>query len=159
MGHDAKEQALVLMWTDVQTFEGYLGLQEALRNGHEAFAVAPSAVRCRTSRFRRLPNAANAGAEVYFNKLETRLGESEFIAGDRYTYADIVGFVYVGFAARALGGAPPVEGRPREGMGRESRRASRDRAHLLVGSFAMGAHRQGTIRGSSSCRATNGSTR
>ena len=26
MGRDAKEQALVLMWTDMQTFEGYLGL-------------------------------------------------------------------------------------------------------------------------------------
>jgi len=37
MGRDAVEQALVLMWTDSQTFEGYLGLQEALRNGHEAF--------------------------------------------------------------------------------------------------------------------------
>ena len=37
LGADAKEQALVLMWTDIQTFEGYLGLQEALRNGHPAF--------------------------------------------------------------------------------------------------------------------------
>ena len=31
---------------------------------------------------------------------------------DTYTYADIVGFVYVGFAARALRGATPLEGRP-----------------------------------------------
>jgi glutathione S-transferase len=113
MGSDAKEQALVLMWTDIQTLEGYLGLQEALRNGHEAFKGrglgGPVA-------YEQIPALAERGkrrSEVYFNKLETRLGESEFIAGSRYTYADIVGYVYVGFAARALGSAAsPLEGRP-----------------------------------------------
>jgi len=112
-GHDAKEQALVLMWTDIQTFEGYLGLAEALRNGHPAFKSralgGPVA-------YEQIPELAERGkrrAEIYFNKLETRLGESAYIAGDRYTYADIVGYVYVGFAGRALGGAAaPLEGRP-----------------------------------------------
>ena len=111
-GHDAKEQALVLMWTDIQTFEGYLGLAEALRNGHPAFKSralgGPVA-------YEQIPELAERGkrrAEIYFNKLETRLGESAYIASDRYTYADLVGYVYVGFAARALGGATPLEGRP-----------------------------------------------
>jgi glutathione S-transferase len=111
-GYDAKEQALVLMWTDIQTFEGYLGMAEALRNGHPAFKSralgGPVA-------YEQIPALAERGkrrAEIYFNKLETRLGESPFIAGDRYTYADIVGYVYLGFAARALGGATPLEGRP-----------------------------------------------
>jgi glutathione S-transferase len=111
-GHDAKEQALVLMWTDIQTFEGYLGMAEALRNGHPAFKSralgGPVA-------YEQIPALAERGkrrAEIYFNKLETRLGESPFIACDRYTYADIVGYVYLGFAARALGGATPLEGRP-----------------------------------------------
>jgi glutathione S-transferase len=49
---------------------------------------------------------------VYFHTLEARLGESPVIAGERFPDADIVGFVYLGFAARALGGTPPVEGRP-----------------------------------------------
>ncbi len=113
MGADAKEQALVLMWTDIQTFEGYLGLQEALRNGHPAFKSralgGPVA-------YEQIPALAQRGkrrAEIYFDKLESRLGESEYIAGERYTYADIVGYVYVGFAGRALGGdATPLEGRP-----------------------------------------------
>ena len=112
LGRDAKEQALVLMWTDIQTFEGYLGLAEALRNGHPAFknrALGGPAA------YEQIPALAERGkrrAEIYFNKLETRLGESPFIAGERYTYADIVGYVYVGFAPRALGGARPLEGRP-----------------------------------------------
>ena len=89
-----------------------MGLQEALRNGHPAFQGralgGPVA-------YEQIPALAERGkrlAEIYFNKLETRLGESEFVAGDRYTYADIVGYVYLGFAARALGSAAPLEGRP-----------------------------------------------
>ena len=34
MGRDAREQALVLMWNDIQMFEGFLAFQEVLRNGH-----------------------------------------------------------------------------------------------------------------------------
>ncbi len=112
MGRDAKEQALVLMWNDIQTFEGYLGLAEALRNGHPAFKGralgGPVA-------YEQIPELAERGkrrAELYFDKLDSRLQESEFIAGERYTYADIVGYVCVGFADRALGGAVPLAGRP-----------------------------------------------
>jgi glutathione S-transferase len=111
MGHDAKEQALVLMWTDIQTLEGYLGLAEALRNGHEAFKGRALGG---PKSYEQIPALAERGrrrAEDYFDKLEARLGESPFIAGNRYTYADIVGYVYVGFAGRALGGAKPLEGR------------------------------------------------
>jgi len=113
LGSDAKEQALVLMWTDIQTFEGYLGLQEALRNGHPAFK---SRALGGPVPYEQIPELAERGkrrAEIYFNKLETRLGESEYIAGERYTYADIAGYVYLGFAGRALGGgATPLDGRP-----------------------------------------------
>lgn len=112
LGRDAKEQALVLMWVDIQTLEGYLGLAEALRNGHEAFKGralgGPVA-------YEQIPALAARGrrrAAIYFDKLETRLGESPYIAGERFSYADIVGFVNLGFAARAIGGTPPVEGRP-----------------------------------------------
>jgi glutathione S-transferase len=113
MCRDALEQALVLMWTDSQTFEGYLGLQEALRNGHEAFKGRALGGPVSYEQIPALAERGKRRAEVYFNKLEARLGECEFIAGGRYTYADIVGYVYVGFAARALGGGPsPLEGRP-----------------------------------------------
>jgi len=112
LGSDAREQALVLMWNDIQTFEGYLGLAEALRNGHDAFKGRALGGPVSFEQIPALVERGRRRAEIYFNKLETRLGESPFIAGDRFTYADIVGFVYLGFAARAIGGAPPVEGRP-----------------------------------------------
>ena len=113
MGRDAKEQALVLMWTELQTFEGYLGLQEALRNGHEAFKGRALGGPVSYEQIPALAERGRRRAEVYFEKLEARLGASPFIAGERYTYADIVGYVYLGFAARALGkDAAPLQGRP-----------------------------------------------
>jgi glutathione S-transferase len=100
------------MWTDIQTLEGYLGLQEALRNGHEAFKGRALGGPVAYDQIPALAERGRRRGEVFFDKLETRLSESPFIAGERFTYADIVGYVYLGFAARAIGGTPPVEGRP-----------------------------------------------
>ena len=111
MGKDPREQAEVLMWNDILTLQGYLPLQESLRNGNEAFKgrALPGLVA-----WEQIPALAERGrhrAAIFFDKLETRLGESEFVAGPRFTYADIVAFVYVGFAPRATG-ANPIDGRP-----------------------------------------------
>jgi glutathione S-transferase len=111
MGRGALEQARVLMWNDILTLEGYLPLQESLRNGHEAFKgrALPGPVA-----WEQIPALADRGrrrAAIFFDKLETRLGESDFVAGDRFTYADVVAFVYLGFAPRATG-TSPIEGRP-----------------------------------------------
>ena len=112
MGHGAKEQALVLMWNDMQTFEGYLGLAEALRNGHPAFKGRALGGPVPYEQIPELAERGRRRAELYFDKLETRLRESEFIAGERFTYADIVGYVYIEFAPRALPDAVPLKGRP-----------------------------------------------
>jgi glutathione S-transferase len=111
MGKGAREQALVLMWNDILTLEGYLPLQESLRNGNDAFKgrALPGPVA-----WEQIPALAERGrrrAAIFFDKLETRLGESEFVAGERFTYADIVAFVYLGFAPRATG-TNPIDGRP-----------------------------------------------
>ena len=111
MGMDAREQALVLMWADILTLEGYLGMQEALRNGHEAFRGRALGGPVSYEQIPALVDRGQRRAEVFFDKLEARLGESSFIASERFTYADIVGFVYLGFANRAVG-TNPVEGRP-----------------------------------------------
>jgi glutathione S-transferase len=112
MGIGPREQALVLMWVDIQTLEGYLGLQEALRNGHEAFKGRALGGPVSYEQIPALVERGRRRAEVYFNKLESRLGESPYLAGERFTYADIVGYVYLGFAARAVGEPAPVASRP-----------------------------------------------
>src|SRR5262249_21612589 len=80
-------------------------------NGNEAFKgrALPGPVA-----WEQIPALAERGrrrAAVFFDKLETRLGESELIAGKRFTYADIVAFVSVAFAPRAPG-VNPIDSRP-----------------------------------------------
>jgi glutathione S-transferase len=108
MGLDAREQALVLMWNDIQTYEGYLGIQEVLRNGHEAFEDRALGGPVPYAQIPELAERGRRRAEVYFDRLEARLEASPFIASARFTYADIVGYVYLGFAVRSLGHDPAL---------------------------------------------------
>jgi glutathione S-transferase len=109
MGRDAREQALVLMWNDIQMFEGFLAFQEVLRNAHPAFKGRALAG---PQSYEQIPALAERGkrrSAAYFDRLERRLAKSRFVALDRFTYADIAGFVYLGFAARALREDPAAE--------------------------------------------------
>jgi glutathione S-transferase len=109
MGLDAREQALVLMWNDIQTYEGYLGIQEVLRNEHEAFKDRGLGGPVSYAQIPQLAERGRRRAEAYFDRLETRLEGSPFIACARFTYADIVGYVYLGFAVRSLGHDPAAK--------------------------------------------------
>jgi glutathione S-transferase len=101
-GVDAKEQALVLMWNDIQIFQGYTAIQDALRNGHPAFKGRAVSGPAAYEQIAELAERGRLRAAAFFDRLEARLAGSRFIASDRFTYADIAGFVYLGFAARSL---------------------------------------------------------
>jgi len=109
MGLDAREQALVLMWNDIQTFEGYLGIQEVLRNGHQAFENRALGGPVPYAQIPALVDRGRQRAKVFFDRLEERLATSLFIVSARFTYADIAGYVYLGFAVRSLGYDPAAE--------------------------------------------------
>lgn len=109
MGETPRERALVLMWHDIATLEGYLAVQELLRNASESFkgralpGIHP---------YEQIPALAERGRQrigIFMDKLERRLGESDYLAIPRYTYADIAAYVTVGFAKRALGEDPASE--------------------------------------------------
>ena len=110
MGEGAKEQALVLMWHDVATLEGYLALQEVLRNSLEAFKGRALPGPHGHEQIAALVDRGRRRLDIFFDKLDERLAESPYLALDRFTYADIVAYVYKGFSARAAG-ADPAEGR------------------------------------------------
>jgi len=106
MGRNAREQALVLMWHDIATLEGYLAVQERFRNS-EVFP-AGRALPGPTS-YERIPALVERGEKrirAFFDKIDRRLGESEYLAGARYTYADIAAYVYRWFAHRVPGDDP-----------------------------------------------------
>jgi glutathione S-transferase len=111
LGADAKEQALVLMWNDIITFDGYLGLQEALRNGHPAFKGRALGGPVSYEQIPALAERGKQRSDAFFDRLDTRLEARRFVATDRFTYADIVGYVTLEFAPRALR-TDPTERRP-----------------------------------------------
>ena len=109
MGIDPKEQALVLMWHDIATLEGYIGAQEVLRNASEFFAdrALPG-----PEPYEQIPALAERGRKrigLFMRKLDEQLARCDYLACERYTYADIVAYVTVGFAKRVLG-EDPTEG-------------------------------------------------
>lgn len=108
LGADAKEKALVVMWNDIATLEGYLASQEVLRNDLEAFADRALPGPQNYEQIKALVERGKKRTDVFFDKLDARLAESPYVALDRFTYADIAAFVYVGFANRATGKDPAV---------------------------------------------------
>jgi glutathione S-transferase len=111
LGGDPKERAQVLMWNDLQTFEGYQAVQEVLRNSHPFFKGRAIGGPVSYEQIPALAERGRSRAATFFDRLDARLARSRFIATDRFTYADIVGFVCLEFAARSLG-ADPSASRP-----------------------------------------------
>ena len=108
MGADAREKALVVMWHDIATLEGYLAIQEVLRNDRDAFAGRALPGPASHEQIKALVERGRRRIDLFFDKLDARLAESTYIALDRFTYADIAAYVYLGFAERAVGTNPAV---------------------------------------------------
>ena len=108
MGLDPKEQALVLMWHDITMLEGYLGAQEVLRNGSEAFVGRALPGPVPYEQIAALVERGRKRIGVFVSKLDEQLVQSEYLACQRYTYADIAAYVTVGFSKRVLGEDPTV---------------------------------------------------
>ena len=100
-GRDAREQAVVEMWT--RRCEFYLAnpLMLNVRLTHPALAVL-EASQPQVADYNRI------GAERFMRTLDRHLAEHEFIALDRFTIADIVGAVGLDFA-RLVKYRPPEE--------------------------------------------------
>ena len=101
-GTTAAESALITMWERRVELEGFASVMEAIRNvlpGLQGRAIAgphdydqiPALVE------RSKQRVAN-----FYGDLEARLAEVPFVAGERYTVADITALVTVDFATKAI---------------------------------------------------------
>ena len=97
-GVTALEKAEVASWNWRMEFEGLTAVAEAFRNGNPAMAnrALPG-----PQDFPQIPALAERGllrTQQFFDMLNTRLAEREFIATDRFSIADITAVVAVDFA-------------------------------------------------------------
>ncbi|MBK8957080.1 MAG: glutathione S-transferase N-terminal domain-containing protein [Proteobacteria bacterium] len=109
LGRNAKEMAIVESRQRKMEFDGMIGGSEVFRNQHPNFAqrslpgaggeVIPA-----------IPGLVERGTQSiarFFKWLEIYLNESEFVAGDIYTMADITALCAVDFVAWVKFAIPP----------------------------------------------------
>lgn len=101
-GHDAREQAVIEMWT--RRCEFYLAnpIMLNVRHSHPALAALEATQMPQLAEYNRL------AAERFMKTLDRHLADREFIAADRFTIADIVSVVGLDFA-RMIKYRPPEE--------------------------------------------------
>lgn len=101
-GNGAREEAVIEMWTRRAEFYLANPLMLTVRHSHPALAALESV------QVRQVAEHNRLGAEKVMNGLNRRLAENEFLAGDRFTIADVVGVVGLDFA-RLIKYRPPEE--------------------------------------------------
>jgi glutathione S-transferase len=99
MGRDPLEQARIEMWQRRMEFDGMFGIAMAFRNAAPAFArrASPGA-QPEAAQIPALVERGLAQARLWMTRLDQRLQESPYVAGDRFTVADITAFICIDFA-------------------------------------------------------------
>ncbi len=100
MGKDAVERALITQWNRNVEEDGVTSVRDALRN--RAKGLKGRALTGPVD-YEQIPELAERGAaraRQFQKDLDARLGQSEYVAGPRFTIADITAFVAVDFAGR-----------------------------------------------------------
>jgi glutathione S-transferase len=108
MGESAKEKGLTTAWQREVERNGFYAVMEAFRNWARGLKgrALPGPYN-----YEQIPALAERGRlriAHFFERLNERLAQSEFIAGDRYSIADITGLVVVDFA-QSVKMTPPEE--------------------------------------------------
>ncbi|MEJ1977425.1 MAG: glutathione S-transferase [Acetobacteraceae bacterium] len=102
LGSSAKEKALVTMWERRMEQEGFAVVMETVRNavaGLKGRAIAGP------HDYEQIPALVERGHKRianFYADLEARLSEIAFVAGERFSVADITAVVAIDFATRAL---------------------------------------------------------
>ena len=107
MGLDAEDRAIVAMWQHRMEHEGVFAVGEAFRNSTPGFKGRALSGPHGYEQIPALAERGRARALDFFSDIDKRLGESEFIAGPRFTVADIDAFVAIGFAGWIKLAVPP----------------------------------------------------
>jgi glutathione S-transferase len=97
-GSDATEEALVLMWDNISENEGMSAAAEILRNLSPGFRNRVFPGPLNIAQMPELVERGRQRTEQFFDRIEQRLAESPFLAGDRFSFADITLLTVIEFA-------------------------------------------------------------
>jgi glutathione S-transferase len=98
MGESAEEKAIIAAWQRTTERNGFYAVMEAFRNSTPGFK---SRALPGPDDYEQIPALAERGRTRimhFFAQMECRLAESEFVAGARYSIADITTLVSIDFA-------------------------------------------------------------
>jgi glutathione S-transferase len=101
MGETAEEKALVASWQRQVERNGFYAVMEAFRNATPGLKgrALPG-----PHDYEQIPALAERGrlrVQHFYEQMDAQLAQSEFIAGPRYSIADITALITIDFAARA----------------------------------------------------------
>ena len=111
MGRDALEKATIEMWERTAENDGMNAVAEFFRNGRKAFAGRSLSGMPGT--LEQIPGLIERGKQRlgwFYEKLDRRLADHEFLAGKRYSVADITALCVFDFAKRVGAEAPATLG-------------------------------------------------
>ena len=108
-GETAKERALTTMWERRVEQEGFASVMEAIRNTATGLKGRAIAGPHDYDQIPALAERSKQRVKNFFADLDARLQEAPFVAGERYSIADITAMVTIDFAAKAINFAVPEE--------------------------------------------------
>jgi len=98
MGSDAKSRAVIESVQRHMEWDGLLSVAEAFRNSNPTFENRGISGSEGVPTIPALVDRGRASTERFFADLNDTLGQSEYVAGDAYSIADITAFCVVDFA-------------------------------------------------------------
>jgi glutathione S-transferase len=111
LGDTPKEKALVAMWERRAELEGFAAVMEAVRNSAPGLKGRAIAGPHDYEQIPELAERSKLRVKNFFAAFDDRLGAAPFVAGERFSVADITTLVTVDFAAKAINFSVPDEHR------------------------------------------------
>ncbi|MCP4328360.1 MAG: glutathione S-transferase family protein [Alphaproteobacteria bacterium] len=114
MGQDAREKGVIASWNRAMEWDGFGPVADVLRNSAKGFV---DRALTGTVNHPQIPELAERGrrrVKHFLAELDRRLAASPYVAGPRYTIADITAIVAVEFAAWIKEGIPADAGHLKE---------------------------------------------
>jgi glutathione S-transferase len=107
LGASPTEKALVTMWERRAEIEGFAAVMEGVRNAAAGLKGRAIAGPHDYEQIPALVERSKLRVANFLSDFDARLTDSPFVAGERFSVADITALVTIDFAAKALGISPP----------------------------------------------------